>query len=186
MQYPVVNWKIKVWIRYSITHSAMAQCKNSFHWISSIYTRAHYRLTYIRGSINMYSAFIIAVHTLVKWHYLLTLIRRVCLWRLQLLVSTWTSGYLIHLSYSTYCGLPMPLNDINLGQNCLTASSLYLNWCWLIIQGVLWHSSEHSFARSAHARTVMHVGIATRGEENVPGIPGACVTRNFVHLARGP
>ena len=33
----------------------------------------------------------------------------------------------------------------------------------------------------------MHVGIANwRGEENVPGIPGACVTRNFTYLARGP
>ena len=29
---------------------------------------------------------------------------------------------------------------------CLTAPSHYLNQCWLIIRGVLWHSSENSFA----------------------------------------
>ena len=28
---------------------------------------------------------------------------------------------------------------------CLTAPSHYLNQCWLIIKGVLWHSSENSF-----------------------------------------
>ena len=28
---------------------------------------------------------------------------------------------------------------------CLTAPSHYLNQCWLIIRGVLWHSSENSF-----------------------------------------
>ena len=30
-------------------------------------------------------------------------------------------------------------------------------------------------------------GSLNRGcEENVPGIPGACITHNFMHLARGP
>ena len=29
---------------------------------------------------------------------------------------------------------------------CLTAPSHYLNQCWLIIRGVLWHTSESSFA----------------------------------------
>ena len=30
-------------------------------------------------------------------------------------------------------------------------------------------------------------GLLTRGgEENVPGIPGACATRNFTYMARGP
>ena len=29
---------------------------------------------------------------------------------------------------------------------CLTAPSHYRNQCWLIIRGVLWHSSENSFA----------------------------------------
>ena len=36
-------------------------------------------------------------------------------------------------------------------------------------------------------RAVMHIGIANpRGEENVPGFPGAYATRNFVYLVRGP
>ena len=40
---------------------------------------------------------------------------------------------------------------------------------------------------SGHARAVMHVGIANPGGgENVPGIPGACETRNITYLARGP
>ena len=55
-------------------------------------------------------------------------------------------------------------------------------------------SKETASKRSRHAsrhvrgtRAVMHVGIANpRGGEDVPGIPGACVTRNFMHLARGP
>ena len=37
-----------------------------------------------------------------------------------------------------------------------------------------------------HARVVMHVGIANpQWRGNVPGIPGACATRNFTYLARG-
>ena len=35
--------------------------------------------------------------------------------------------------------------------------------------------------------THMHIGIANpRWRGNVPGIPGACVTRNFAYLVRGP
>ena len=43
-----------------------------------------------------------------------------------------------------------------------------------------------------HGTCVMHMpwcmsGSLTRcGAENVPGIPGACATRNFAYLARGP
>ena len=38
-----------------------------------------------------------------------------------------------------------------------------------------------------HARAGMHAGIANPGGgENVPGIPGACATHNFMYLARGP
>ena len=43
-----------------------------------------------------------------------------------------------------------------------------------------------------HGTCVTHVpwcmsGSQTRGDgENVPGIPGACATRNFTHLVRGP
>ena len=60
--------------------------------------------------------------------------------------------------------------------------------------------SRHRFQRkplvsdpSMHRGTcVTHVpwrmlGLLTRGGgENVPGIPGACTTRNFTYLARGP
>ena len=47
--------------------------------------------------------------------------------------------------------------------------------------------SQHASQHVHHARAVMHVGIATRGDgENVPGIPGACATLNFTYLARGP
>ena len=43
-----------------------------------------------------------------------------------------------------------------------------------------------------HGTCVTHVplciseSIASGGGENVPGIPGACATRNFMYLARGP
>ena len=47
--------------------------------------------------------------------------------------------------------------------------------------------------QSRHARAVMHAGIAnsrfplnSAAGENVPGIPGACTTRNFTYLVRGP
>ena len=33
---------------------------------------------------------------------------------------------------------------------CLKAPSHYLNQCWLITKGVLWHSNESNFTRSAH------------------------------------
>ena len=51
-------------------------------------------------------------------------------------------------------------------------------------------ASYRSRQTSRHVRNacaVMHVGIANpwrRG--NVPGIPGACATRNFTYLTRGP
>ena len=38
-----------------------------------------------------------------------------------------------------------------------------------------------------HGSAVMHVGITnTQWRGNVPGIPGACATRNFAYLVRGP
>ena len=48
--------------------------------------------------------------------------------------------------------------------------------------------SRHASRHVRHAPVVMHIGIANplwRGQ-NVPGIPGACATRNFTYLARGP
>ena len=54
-------------------------------------------------------------------------------------------------------------------------------------------SKKTASSRSRHVSTcVTHVsrcmsGSLTRGgRENVPGIPGACATRNFTHLASGP
>ena len=53
--------------------------------------------------------------------------------------------------------------------------------------------SRHASRHVRHARAVMHAGIAnwrfpfkSAAGENVPGIPGACATRNFAYLARGP
>ena len=37
-----------------------------------------------------------------------------------------------------------------------------------------------------HAPWYMSGSLIRGGGENVPGIPGACVTRNFTYLARGP
>ena len=53
--------------------------------------------------------------------------------------------------------------------------------------------SRHASRHVRDARTVMHAGIAnwrfplkSATGENVPGIPGACATRNFTYLIRGP
>ena len=53
--------------------------------------------------------------------------------------------------------------------------------------------SRHASRHVRDARAVMHAGMAnsrfplnsTVGE-NVPGIPGACATRDFTYLVRGP
>ena len=66
--------------------------------------------------------------------------------------------------------------------------------------GMRWRFTRHLLQRKPlvsdpgrhHGTSVTHVpwcmsGSLTRGaEENVPGIPGACLTRNFTYLARGP
>ena len=44
--------------------------------------------------------------------------------------------------------------------------------------------SRHASWHVRHARAMMHVRIAN--PPNVPGIPGACATRNFAYLVRGP
>ena len=53
--------------------------------------------------------------------------------------------------------------------------------------------SRHASRHVRDARVVMHAGIAKQrfplksvGGEIVPGIPGACATRNFTYLVRGP
>ena len=40
---------------------------------------------------------------------------------------------------------------------CLKASSHYLNQCWLIIKGVLWHSSESNIPRNGLRLYLLHV-----------------------------
>ena len=53
--------------------------------------------------------------------------------------------------------------------------------------------SRHASRHALDARAVMHVGIVNSrfplksvAEENVPGIPGACASRNFTYVVRGP
>ena len=53
--------------------------------------------------------------------------------------------------------------------------------------------SRHASRHVRDARAVMHDGIANQwfplksvAGENVPGIPGACATRKFAYLERGP
>ena len=53
--------------------------------------------------------------------------------------------------------------------------------------------SRHASRHVRDARAVMHAGIAnyqfplkSAAGETVPGIPGACATRNFTYLVRGP
>ena len=50
--------------------------------------------------------------------------------------------------------------------------------------------SRHASQHVRDARAVMHAGIANYrfsvAGKNYPGIPGACATRNFAYLVRGP
>ena len=53
--------------------------------------------------------------------------------------------------------------------------------------------SRHASRHVRHARAVMHAGIVnsrfplnSASGENVPGIPGACATRNVTYPVRGP
>ena len=47
--------------------------------------------------------------------------------------------------------------------------------------------SRHASQHVPGARAVMHVGIAhPRWRGNIPGITGACATRNFAYLVNGP
>ena len=63
----------------------------------------------------------------------------------------------------THCGLVLPDGDIKFGSTltqvmdcCLMAPSHYMNQCWLIIKGVLWHSPVSNFT-SAHELNPSHV-----------------------------
>ena len=37
---------------------------------------------------------------------------------------------------------------------CLMAPSHYLNWCWLFMKDILWHSPESNFTATSHATTL--------------------------------
>ena len=43
---------------------------------------------------------------------------------------------------------------VQLMASCLTASSHYLNQCWIII---MWHSHESNFVRNTHSCNLLHV-----------------------------
>ena len=47
-------------------------------------------------------------------------------------------------------------------------------------------SSMHHDTCLTHVPWCMSGSLTRGGGENVPGIPGACATRNFTYLARGP
>ena len=48
----------------------------------------------------------------------------------------------------THCGLVMPYGDIDqVMAYCLVIPSHYVNQCWLIMNGVLWHSCKIKFTR---------------------------------------
>ena len=66
----------------------------------------------------------------------------------------WVMGYLLWFQCVVYV-LYFPLwccvqyvDDLGWVKSDITASSLYLNKCWLIIEGVLWHLHESIIARS--------------------------------------
>ena len=48
------------------------------------------------------------------------------------------------------------------------------------------YPSMHHGTCVTHVPWCMSGSLFRGGGENVPGIPGACTTRNFTHLARGP
>ena len=62
----------------------------------------------------------------------------------------------------TRCGLVTPYGGINMDQHGLQCwlavqcPNHYLDWCWSIIIGVLWHSSEIKF-RSTHGSSPQYV-----------------------------
>ena len=57
--------------------------------------------------------------------------------------------------------------------------------CWLAIPTYITARASRT-CRDACRNRKLAVSFEIGGGENVPGIPGACATRNFVYLARGP
>ena len=65
---------------------------------------------------------------------------------MQYLLTGRNCPKVLFLIKSCFCGL---CNDIICDMD-LMASSHYLNQCWLVIKGVLWHSPESNFTRRGH------------------------------------
>ena len=95
------------------------------------------------------------------------------------------------------------ISSIHLDSRCYTPMGLLPNtsnyWCACagntgnVFPATAVKQSRHASRHVRDARAVMHAGIAnsrfplnSAAGENVPGIPGACVTRNFTYLVWGP
>ena len=62
--------------------------------------------------------------------------------------------------------------------------TIFMSWCLhFSVNGLL---TRYAKLRVAHASRMPGTFSPTRWRGNVPGIPGACATRNFMHMARGP
>ena len=57
---------------------------------------------------------------------------------------------------------------------------------WLQMRPLVSESGMHHDTCFTHVPWCMSGSLTHGGWENVPSIPGACATRNFTHLARGP
>ena len=65
---------------------------------------------------------------------------------------------------------------------CWSATSHYLNQCWLTIKGVLWHSHESNFTRSAHDLNPKHVFIDYMSQITTTSPRGQWVRKHSVAL----
>ena len=54
---------------------------------------------------------------------------------------------------------------------CLMAPSNYLNQCWLIIKGILWHSSESNLTRTVNL--IHDIYLEITHSKSLPYLPGA-------------
>ena len=68
---------------------------------------------------------------------------------------------------------------------CLTAPSHYLNQCWLIIKGALWHSPGSNLTIRAHELNLQHMfrncAFKTRYVDGTPTSEVTPVTIRYIH-----
>ena len=116
-----------------------------------------------KGPINNIPALVY----IMAWHrpgakplsepMVVSLLTHICVTRPQW-VKLGNNSITTIFSYLSHCGLVTPYGIIQLDQHwfwqygfvlvmacCLTAPSHYLNWCWLVISEVFWHSPEGNF-----------------------------------------